>query len=84
MTITVAVQSKVRTVFDRLDTGIVGSNSTRSVDLSPHLFSVLCCSVNPEALRWVHPPSLYSYYISKGFILPEANGKSERARETSP
>jgi hypothetical protein len=39
-----AEQSEARTVFGRSNTGIVGSNRTRGIDVCPH-FSVLCCPV---------------------------------------
>jgi hypothetical protein len=65
MMIRVAVQSKVRTVFNRVNSGVECSNTTRSLDLCPSLLSILCCSVKAEALRWVHHPSMDSYYVSK-------------------
>jgi len=37
-----AVQSKTRTVLDRSNTGIMGSNLSRGMDVCPR-FSVLCC-----------------------------------------
>jgi hypothetical protein len=40
----VATQSKPRTIFGRSNTGIVGSNSARGMDVCPR-FSVLCCPV---------------------------------------
>jgi len=43
-TVPTASQSKARTVFDRLNTGIVGSNPARGMDVCPRL-SVLCCPV---------------------------------------
>jgi hypothetical protein len=39
-----ASRSKARTVFDRLNTGIVGSNPARGMEICPR-FSVLCCPV---------------------------------------
>jgi hypothetical protein len=42
--ITVAERSKARTVFARSNTGIVGSNPTRGMDVCVRLFC-LCCSV---------------------------------------
>jgi hypothetical protein len=38
-----AARSKARNVFDRTDTGIVGSNSTRGVDVSVYSVFVLFC-----------------------------------------
>jgi hypothetical protein len=40
----VAERSEERTVFGRSNTGIVGSNPTRGMDVCPR-FSVLCCPV---------------------------------------
>jgi hypothetical protein len=40
----VAARSKVRTVFDRSNTGIAGSNPARGMDVFPQV-SVLCCPV---------------------------------------
>jgi hypothetical protein len=40
MTITVAARSKIRTVFVRLNTGIVGSNPIPGMDLCLRLFCV--------------------------------------------
>jgi hypothetical protein len=39
-----SARSKARAVFDRSNTGIVGSNPARCMDVCSH-FSVLCCSV---------------------------------------
>jgi hypothetical protein len=39
-----AAWSKARTVFDRWNTGIAGSNPSRVMDMCPRL-SVLCCHV---------------------------------------
>jgi len=39
-----AVQSKARTVFNRSNTGITGSNPAQGIDVFPR-FSVLCCPV---------------------------------------
>jgi hypothetical protein len=55
-----AAPSKVRTVFDCSNTGIVGSNTTRGMDVCP-LFSVLRCPVGVETLRRADPPSKESY-----------------------
>jgi hypothetical protein len=38
--ITVAVRSKARNVFARSNTGIVGSNSTKGMDVCVHIFCV--------------------------------------------
>jgi hypothetical protein len=40
-----AERSEVRTVFGHSNTGIVGLNPTRNIDMCP-LFSVLCCPVS--------------------------------------
>jgi hypothetical protein len=40
----VAERSEARTVLGRLNTGIVGSNPTRGMDVCPRI-SVLCCPV---------------------------------------
>jgi hypothetical protein len=39
-----AAQSEARTVFDRSNTEIVGSNPAQGMDVCPR-FSVLCCPV---------------------------------------
>jgi len=44
MLVPMAARSKTRTVFDRWNTGIVGSNLARGMDVWPR-FSVLCCPV---------------------------------------
>jgi hypothetical protein len=54
--------SKARTVFGRSNTGIVGLNPTRGMDVCPR-FSVLCCPVSVEALRRADPPAKESYQI---------------------
>jgi hypothetical protein len=51
-----AARSKGPTVFDRSNTGVVGSNPTRGTDVCPR-FSLLCCPVQVEALRRADPPS---------------------------
>jgi hypothetical protein len=56
----VAARSKPRTAFDRSNTGIVGSNPTRDVDLCP-CFSVFCSPVQVEVLRRADPPPKESY-----------------------
>jgi len=63
----VAVQSKARTVFGRSNTGIVGWNPTRSMDVCLR-FSVLCCPVQVEALRRAYPQSKESYQLSIRFL----------------
>jgi hypothetical protein len=40
----VAERSEARTVFDRSNSGIMGSNPPRGMDLCPR-FSVLCCTL---------------------------------------
>jgi hypothetical protein len=60
----VAARSEARTVFDRSNTGITGSNPARGMDVCTH-FSVLCCAVYVEALRWADPPSKEFYRMSK-------------------
>jgi hypothetical protein len=42
MPISVAAQSKARTVFARLNAGIVGSNSTQGMEVCVRLCFVLC------------------------------------------
>jgi hypothetical protein len=59
-----AVRSKARTVFDRSNTGIGGSNPAQGMDVCLR-FSVLCCPVWVEALRRAHPSSKESYQMSK-------------------
>jgi len=44
MQVPVTTQSKPRTVFDHSNTGIMGLNSARGLDVCPR-FSVLCCPV---------------------------------------
>jgi hypothetical protein len=39
-----AARSNARTVFDRSNTGVLGSNSARGMDMCPCFF-VLCCPV---------------------------------------
>jgi hypothetical protein len=57
-------RSKARTVFDRSNTRIVGSNPARGMNVCPR-FSVLYCPVWVEALRRADPPSKESYQIYK-------------------
>jgi hypothetical protein len=59
-----AAWSESRTVFDRLNIGIVGSNPARGMDVCPR-FSVLCCPVYVEALCRADPPSKESYQMPK-------------------
>jgi hypothetical protein len=64
-----ATQSKARTVFDRSNTGIVGLNPARGMDVCSR-FYVLCCPVYVEALRWADLQSKESYQMSKNrFII---------------
>jgi hypothetical protein len=49
-----AERSKACTVYDRSNIGIASSNPSRSMDVCPR-FSVLCCPVSVEALRWTDP-----------------------------
>jgi hypothetical protein len=42
--ITVTARTKACTIFDRQNTGIVGSNPTRGMDVCPRVY-VLCCPV---------------------------------------
>jgi hypothetical protein len=58
-----AARSEARTVFDRSNTVIAGSNPARGIDKSPRS-PVLCCPVWLEALRRAHPPSKESYQMS--------------------
>jgi hypothetical protein len=59
-----AAQSKKSSVFDRSNTGIVGSNSAWGMDVFQRSF-MLCCPVWVEALRQADPPSKESYRMSK-------------------
>jgi hypothetical protein len=76
--ITVAVRSKAWTVFAHLNTGIVGSNPTRGMDVCVHLFCVLVA-----ALRQADPLSKEPYQLCIGLRnWKSAQGpKSCRARE---
>jgi hypothetical protein len=49
---------RARTVSSRSNTGIVGSNSTRGMDVCVRLFCV-----QAVALRWADPPSKESYCV---------------------
>jgi hypothetical protein len=57
------------TVYDRSNIGIAGSNSGRGMDVCPR-FSVLCCPVSVETLRWTDPPTKESYQMSIGSRSP--------------
>jgi hypothetical protein len=57
-------RSKALTVFRRSNSGLVGSNPARDMDVCPR-FSVLCCPVQVVALRRADPPSKESYQMSK-------------------
>jgi hypothetical protein len=57
-------RSKARTAFGRSNTGIVGWNPNRGMDVCPR-FSLLCCPVQVEALRRADLPSKESYQLSK-------------------
>jgi hypothetical protein len=59
-----AARSKARSVFDRSNTEVAGSNSARGMDVCTS-FSVLCCSVQLEALRRADNPSKESYQMSR-------------------
>jgi hypothetical protein len=59
-----AARSKARTAFNRSNTGIMGSNPARSMDVCPR-FSVLCSPMYVVALRRADPPSKESYQMSK-------------------
>jgi hypothetical protein len=56
-------QSEAHIVFGHWNTGIVGSNPARDMDVCPH-FSVLCCPVYVETLHWADPLSKESYQMS--------------------
>jgi hypothetical protein len=59
-----AARSKARTVFNRSNTGIVGSNPARGMYMCPR-FSVLCCPVQVVALRRADPLSKEFYKCPK-------------------
>jgi hypothetical protein len=63
--ITVAARSKAWTVFARSNTGIVGSNPTRGMDVCVCLFCLFCpvCAGSSLAMRW--SPSKESYWLCK-------------------
>jgi hypothetical protein len=60
--ITVAAQSRARTVFAGSNTGIVGSNPTRGTDVNVRLFCVRVV-LREAALRRADPPSKESYRL---------------------
>jgi hypothetical protein len=51
-----------------MDTGVVGSNLARGIDVWPR-FSMLCCPVLLEALPRANPSSKESYQLSKNTVL---------------
>jgi hypothetical protein len=59
-----AARSKARTIFNRSNTRIVGSNPARGMYVYPR-FSVLCCSAKVVTLRRADPPSKESHQVSK-------------------
>jgi hypothetical protein len=59
-----AARSKARTLFDRSNTGITGSNPARGMDVCLR-FPVLSFPVKVQALRRADPPSKESYQMSK-------------------
>jgi hypothetical protein len=58
-----AARSKARTVFDLSNTGIMGLNPSRGMDVCPVCprLDVLCCPVYVEPLSLADPPSRESY-----------------------
>jgi hypothetical protein len=60
-----AERSKAGTVYDRSNIGIADLNPAWGMDVCPR-FSVLCCPVSVEALRWTDPPTKESYQMSIG------------------
>jgi hypothetical protein len=52
----VAARSEAWTVFARSNTGIVGSNPTRGMDVYVRLFCVVLFCVSVAALRPADPP----------------------------
>jgi hypothetical protein len=59
--ITVAARSKTRTVFARSNTGVVGSNPTRGMDVCVRLFCVCLLLCVVAALPRPDPLSKESY-----------------------
>jgi hypothetical protein len=76
---TVAARSKAWTVFARLNTGIVGSNPIRSMDVSVRLICVLVLCVG-SGLTTADPPSKESYWLCIDKEIENAT-KVERAVE---
>jgi hypothetical protein len=63
----VAAQSKAWTVFANSNTGVVGSNPTRGMDVSVCVYSVFVLScLQVAALRRADPPSKESYRLFIG------------------
>jgi hypothetical protein len=58
-----AAWSEARTVFIHSETGNVGSNSARGMDVCP-LVCVLCCPVAGVAVRLAELPYKESYQMS--------------------
>jgi hypothetical protein len=61
--ITVAARSKVWTVLAHSNTGIVGSNHTRGLDICVHLFYVFVVFCLGSGLVTVDPPSRETYQM---------------------
>jgi hypothetical protein len=59
----IAEQSKVCTVYDRLNIEIAGSNPAWGMDVCACFCVVLSC-VLVEALHWTDPPTKESYQMS--------------------
>jgi hypothetical protein len=57
------------TVYERANIGIAGTNPARGMDVSPR-FSVLCCPLSVETLRWTDPPTKESYQMFIGSRSP--------------
>jgi hypothetical protein len=74
----VAAWSKARTVYDRSNIEIAGSNPARGVGMC---LSVLCCSVSVETLRWTDPPTKESYQMSKGSRSPLRKAKGPHNKD---
>jgi hypothetical protein len=62
-----AERSEARTVFGRSNTGIVGSNPTRGMDVCPRFFCVVSSCVWVETMRRADPPFKESYHLSNRF-----------------
>jgi hypothetical protein len=63
-----AARCKARTVFNRSNTGIVGSNPARGTEMCPR-FSALYCPVYVVTLRRADPPSKESYQMYKNRVI---------------